>query len=66
MKVRPKAYVMYRIAALLGNAECYIHCYPQQKWKANVRNDKRVELSRNNIDLIIPKEDFDRQWKVVS
>ena len=62
MKARPKSYVMYRIVSFLGEAECYIHCYPQQKWDANIRDNEHVELSRNNIDFIIPKEDFDKQW----
>lgn len=64
-KVRPIAFVMYRIAAFLGDAECYIYCYPQQKWDAENTDDGRVELSRKNVTFIIPNDDFNRNWKVV-
>ena len=66
-KARPKTYVMYRIAAFGNKAECYIHCYPQQVWdcERSPFNVNAVKLSRKNITIIIPKEDFEKHWKVV-
>lgn len=66
-KARPKTYVMYRIATFDGKAECYIHCHPQQKWDCvGFSEDKKgIELSRNNISMVLPREDFEEHWKVV-
>lgn len=66
-KARPKTYVMCRIATFDSKGECYIHCYPQQKWKYKQApfNVNSVQLSYKNITMIIPKEDFEKQWKVV-
>ena len=63
-KARPKTYIMYRIATFDGRAQCYIHCYPQQKWHYSF-NGNKAELTYKNIDLCIPKEDFEKHWKVV-
>lgn len=65
MKVRPSEYVMYRIASLFGEAECYIHCFPQQRWSAKEKDSEHVELSRKHLTMVIPKEDFEKQWKEV-
>jgi len=69
-KARPKTYVMYsiyRIATFDKSAECYIHCYPQQRWDFEQApfNVNSVQLSYKNIIIIIPKEDFEKKWKVV-
>ena len=64
MKARPKSFIMYTIKTFLGDAECWISCYPQQKWECEIKGDK-VTLDRKSISLIIPKADFDKHWKVV-
>jgi len=61
---RPKTYVMIKISNFTGEAKCFIHCFPQQRWNYNIDND-RVELTYKNMDLSIPKSDFERFWKVV-
>ena len=63
-KARPKRFVIYRIASFDGQAECHIYCYPQQKWEYSIDGNK-VELSRKEVDMYIPKEYFDLHWKVV-
>lgn len=63
-KARTNTYSTYRIATFDGKAECYISCHPQQRW--NFADDgEAVILRRANIRLIIPKNDFERNWKVV-
>lgn len=65
-KVKPKMFVIYRISTFDGKAECYIYCYPQQIWTAELKADKnKVTLSRKNVSFTIPKEDFESRWKVV-
>ncbi|MGN0352403.1 MAG: hypothetical protein ACI4ES_12190 [Roseburia sp.] len=63
-KARVKSCIIYRIATFDGQAECYIDCYPQQRFEYRVNGD-RVTLDRKGISLVIPKEDFDKHWKVV-
>lgn len=63
-KVRPKTVCMYSLKGLLGEAICFIHCYPQQKWEYRVKGNK-VTLERKGISLTIPKADFDKYWKVI-
>lgn len=63
-KARPKSFVMYRIATFDRQAECYISCYPQQKWECYIDGNK-VTLSKKGISFSIPKEDFEKQWKIV-
>jgi len=63
-KARPKSFVIYTLKTFLGNAECWISCYPQQKWEYEVKENK-VTLSRKGISLTIPKADFEKQWKAV-
>ena len=63
-KARPKSYTMITISAFTGEAKCFIHCYPQQKWDYSIKGDK-VQLIYKNLDLMIPKEDFEKYWKVV-
>ena len=63
-KARPKTVCVYTIKTFLRDAECWISCYPQQKWEYEVKGDK-VILDRKSITLIIPKADFENSWKVV-
>lgn len=63
MKARPKAYCIYTLKTFDG-AECWISCYPQQKWECEIKENK-VVLSKKGLTLIILKTDFERQWKVV-
>lgn len=63
-QARPKSFVMYTLKTFLGNAECWISCYPQQKWEYGIKGDK-VTLNRKGISLTIPKTDFEKHWKVV-
>ena len=55
---------MYRIATFDGKAKCLIDCFPQQKWKCGI-SDKTVTLERKGTTLMIPKEDFEKHWKVI-
>ena len=63
-KARPKSFVIYSIKTFSGDAECWISCYPQQRWEYEVKENK-VTLRRKGITLIIPKVDFEKRWKVV-
>ena len=63
-KARPKTVCVYTLKTFLGNAECWISCYPQQKWGCEIKRDK-VTLDRKGITLTIPKADFEKYWKVV-
>ena len=61
---RPNTFVIYNIKAFISSAECCISCYPQQKWEYEIEEYK-VTLRRKGISLTIPKEDFEKHWKVV-
>ena len=61
---RPKNYGMFTISTFTGEAKCYIHCFPQQKWKYKL-DDKSVDLEYKNLSMIIPKVDFEKYFKVV-
>lgn len=58
---RPKGYVVFSIRNFTGEAECFIHCYPQQKWCYFI-HDSKVKLCYKNLDLIIPKADFEKYF----
>lgn len=70
-KARTNTYIMYRITSSCGMAQCYINCYPQQRWeykvefKADGKLTGKVILSRKGMTLVIPKDDFEKHWKVV-
>lgn len=63
--VKPRTYVMFRVAAFDGKAECYIHCYPQQKWRCRV-DGKTANLEYKNISLSIPIADYEKYFMEVS
>jgi len=63
-KARTKTFCIYTLRTFLGEAECWITCYPQQKWEYEIKGEK-VELNRKGISLIIPKNEFEKHWKVV-
>lgn len=63
-KARPKKYFMLTISNFTGNAKVYIHCYPQQKWEYSIE-DNKAHLFYKTMSLCIPKEDFEKYWKVV-
>ena len=63
-KARVKTVCVYNIKTFTGKAECWLSCYPQQKWEYEVKGDK-VWLDRKGITLIIPKEEFEKHWKVI-
>lgn len=63
-KSKAKMCITYRIATFDGNVEFYVHCRPQQRWKYSVEKSK-VKLSRNEIDMYIPKEEFEQSWEVL-
>lgn len=65
MKARTKTYVMYWITTFSGDAEVMIHCFPQQKWDVIEQGTNYVIVSRKNITFMMPREDFEKQWKVV-
>lgn len=64
MNVSSKKHIVYRLATCLGEAECHIYCVPRQKWDAEF-NSENVRLSRKNVTLVIPKDDFEKHWKEV-
>lgn len=63
-KARPKSFIIYTLKTFLDDAECCITCYPQQQWEYEIKDNKAI-LRRKYISLIIPKEDFEKYWKVV-
>lgn len=64
MKARPKEAATYTVATFSGDAEVWISCFPQQIWECREKG-KKVTLSRKNVSLTIPKEEFEKHWKVV-
>ena len=63
-KARPKEAATYTVQTFSGDAEVWISCFPQQIWEYR-ENGRKVTVSRKNISLTIPKEDFEKHWKVV-
>lgn len=65
MKARPKNFIIYRIPTFSGDAECYIRCYPQQRWEAkeNSHDKNMINLEYKNITLTLPKKEFNNNWK---
>lgn len=63
-KARPKEAATYTVQTFSGDAEVWISCFPQQIWEYQERNGK-VTVSWKNISLTIPKEEFEKHWKVV-
>ena len=63
-KARPKEAAAYTVQTFSGDAEVWISCFPQQIWKYLERNGK-IMVSRKNISLTIPREEFEKHWKVV-
>lgn len=63
-KARPKTFCIYTLKTFLDDAECWIYCYPQQKWEYREHGD-RVTVDRKCISLTIPKTDFEKHWKAV-
>lgn len=63
MRARPKGFVTYTVQTFTGDAEVWISCFPQQIWEYWERNGK-VTVRRKNISLTIPKEEFEKHWKV--
>lgn len=61
-KFRPKTFVTYTISA--DDAEAWISCWPQQIWECRDRG-RKVTLSWKNVSLTIPREEFEKHWKVV-
>lgn len=63
MKARPITAIVYTITVF--NAECWISCYPQQKWEVSDKDDRMVTLSYKNITLRMPIEEYEKKWKEV-
>ena len=65
--VRPKTFLTYIIPTFDGKAKVILKCFPQQKWETDgvSYGTGLIELHRNNVCLIIPKSDFENNWKVV-
>lgn len=60
---RPKALTIYTYG--YGRVyDCHVYCYPQQKWKCKVDNNK-VEIRRKGIAIEISEKDFKKNWKEV-
>lgn len=63
MRARPKEAAIYTVQTFSGDAEVWISCFPQQIWEYREINGK-VTVSRKNISLTIPKEEFEKHWEV--
>lgn len=59
-KARPATTVIYNFA----DWKCVISCYPQQRW-AMTDKGNTVKLERKNITMELPKDDFEKYWKVI-
>lgn len=64
MKARPKTFVTYTVSTFSGDAEVWIHCYPQQRW-GYLENRGKVVLSWKNMSMVLPKEEVEKNWKVM-
>ena len=53
MKARPKTFVAYTVATFNGDAEVWVHCWPQQKWDY-LEDRGKVILSRKNMSMSLP------------
>lgn len=63
-KAKPKNYVMITVSNFTGQAKVYLHCYPQQIWHYKIHGNE-CHLTYKHIDLVIPKEDFEKYWRVI-
>ena len=63
-KARPKRNTMFHVGNFTGEAKCYIHCYPQQKWNYWIK-DNRAIIEYKNISLEIPRVEFEKWFEVV-
>lgn len=61
-KAKPKRQIMYYIGITF---KCYIHCFPQQIWEVERRNNK-ICLSRKNVAFEITEADFKERWKMLN
>ncbi len=64
MKARPKEAATYTVQTFIGGAEVWISCFQQKIWEYR-KEDRKVTVSRKKISLTIPKEEFEKHWKVV-
>lgn len=64
MKARPKTFVTYTVQTFNGDAEVWVHCWPQQKWDY-LEDRGKVILSRKNMSMSLQKEEIEKHWKVV-
>ena len=62
MKARVERATTYTVTA--DDAEAWIACRPQQIWECRDRG-RKVTASWKNVSLTIPKEEFEKHWKVV-
>lgn len=65
MIVKPTEFGVYIFPTFPENAKCVIDCFPQQKWEAQEWDDGKVRISRKNVTMYIPKDDFEKHWKEV-
>ena len=61
---KPNGHAILWVGNFSETAKVHIRLYPQQKWKCRIDGDK-VNLEYRHTDLQIPKEDFEKYWKVV-
>lgn len=64
LTAKPKECSILWVGNFSETAKVHIHLYPQQKWEYSFANGK-VRLEYKCISLLIPKEDFEKYWKVV-
>lgn len=63
MFVKPKELILFCYGS---TNKCWVTLWPQQKWEVTSRGDDFYTIARNNIDMEITKEDFDKhfeEWK---
>lgn len=64
MKARTKSYIIKKISNNSGTSQCYIHCYPQQKWSCSFVGNE-VHLTYKHLDLCIERSEFDTYWMII-
>lgn len=65
---RTKSFITYWINSFDGKGRVFIDVFPQQKWTFNREVSgavTRMSLTRKNITIEIPKEDFEKHWRFI-
>ena len=63
MKCRPKSATVFSFTVI--GARCYYGGVPQQKWECQKNNDNTVTVEHKGFTMIIPKEEFNNNFKLI-